>query len=790
MLPYHFKIAWRNILKRKFSTLLNILALSLGISCCILVFLYVNYQLNFDRYHNNTDRLFRLVYELRLDQTDFDKGSSIAMLKSLKNEFPQVEKATVSINRQSLVIDVEGDRNRRFREDGNITFTNADWFDVFSYTWLEGGPASMSQPGSVILTQKIAAKYFGDERPTGKIISIAGKQFKVAGLIADPANTDMKGEIYISLSSFAKLYPKIGADYFTSWGYTMSTHDAFVLLKDADQKGVVERRLMSMVDQNMGEGMSKWYSFQLMPFDNMHFDMRYAGTISKSFLTTLGIIGFLILTIAAINYINLVVAQQTKRKAEIGTRKILGGSVNQIFFQFISESFLVALIAVLCSVSIIILIIPQLNIHIFYEEPIQILSFVELLIFSVCTLLFLTLSAGIYPSYIMSRILIFSTKESARKSNHSNTARSLIIIQNVAAQILIIGTVIVLLQVHFLKNTDKGFDRNSVVMIPFEKISEQQRHLLSQGLKSISGVQSFSFCYQSPGSDTRRGATIKYDDRAEWEAGSARFSIGDSAYFKTFGIPLKSGRTISPTSARPEYLVNETMSKSLEPKNPGAVIGKTLMAGEQEGTIIGITGDFNLKSLRNLIEPVVFMDNDFLIQNLAVKLVGANTTATLDRVKEEYEAALPDQLFSFQFLDDRIAQLYKRESLQQKFIWIASAVAITISSLGLLGLISLQTVQRTKEIGIRKVLGATVTQITLLLSSEFIMIILISFVMASPIAYWLMDQWLQDFAYRINIEWWIFALSGTLAVLIALITVSFQAIKAAMGNPAESLKSE
>lgn len=634
---------------------MNLIALSLGISCCVVIFLYVNYQLNFDRYHNNTDRLFRLVYELRLDQTNFDKGSSIAMLKSLKTEFPQVEKAVISINRQSLVIDVEGDRNRRFREDENITFTDADWFDVFSYTWLEGSPLLMSQPGSVVLTSKIAEKYFGDERPTGKMISIAGKQFKVAGLVANAANTDMKGEIYLSISSFAALYPKIGGDYFTSWGYTMSTHDAFVLLKRADQKTAVEDRLKSMVDQNMGEGMSKWFRFQLMPFENMHFDMRFAGTVSKSFLTTLGIIGLLVLVIAAINYINLVIAQQTKRRSEIGTRKILGGSAMQIFFQFISESLLESLIAVLCSVSIIILIIPQLNIHIFYEEPIQILSFVELTMFAVCVLIFLTLSAGIYPSYVMSRILIFNTKETTTKSNQGYTTRSLIVIQNVAAQTLIIGTVVVLLQVNFLKNTDKGFNRNAVIMIPFEKISDQQRELLSQRLKSISGVQAFSFCYQSPGSDTRRGATVKYDTRAEWEPSPARFSIGDSSYFKTFGIPVKSGRTISPISAEPEYLVNETMARNLEPKSPDAVVGKKLMAGEQQGRIVGITGDFNLKSLRDPIEPVVFMDDDFLIENLAVKLSGVNTNAILEMIKKDYEATFPDQLFSYQFLDDRIA---------------------------------------------------------------------------------------------------------------------------------------
>lgn len=770
---------------------MNISALALGVSCCILIYLYVSYQLNFDTYHKNTGRLFRLVNEVRLDKTEYDKGSSIAMLRALKTDFPQVEKAVVSINRQSLVIDVNGDRNRRFREEGNITFTDSDWFDVFSYTWLEGNSASLSQPGNVVLTQKIASKYFGTERPTGKMISIAGKRFKVIGLIADPANTDLKGEIYLSISSFTGLNPAIGKDYFTSWGYSMSTHDSFVLLKNANQKEAVEKRLASQIDKNIGEDMSKWFTFYLMPFENMHFDMRYAGTISKSLLTTLSLIGLLILVIAGINYINLVIAQQTRRSVEIGTRKILGGSVKQIFFQFISESLLVSLIAVICSLIIIVLIIPQLNSFVFYDEPISILSYNKLIFFSFFLLFFLTLCAGIYPAYVMSRLNIFEAiKSNSKNSSSGFSTRSLIVVQNVAAQILIIGTIIIIMQVRYLKNTDKGFNRESVIMIPFEKISDQQRQILSQRLNSIPGVQSFSFCYQSPGMDTRRGATIKFDTRAEWEPGAARFSIGDSAYFRTFGIPVKSGRTISPTSAKPEYLVNEMMARKLLPKNPQNVIGKKLMAGDQEGVIVGITGDFNLKSMRSPIEPLVFLEVDFLITNLAVKLSGANTQASLNLLKREYEGAFPDQLFTYQFVDDRITQLYKRESLQQKFIWIASGIAITISSLGLLGLISLMTIHRTKEIGIRKVLGASISHITLLLSSGFIKMIGISFLIASPIAWYLMNNWLENFAHRISIEWWIFVLSGTLAAAIAIFTVSFQAIKAALGNPVDSLRSE
>ncbi|SKB31282.1 ABC transporter permease [Daejeonella lutea] len=791
MLKTNIKLALRHLFKRKFNSLLNIVTLTLGASCCVLIYMYVSYQMNFDTYHKNTERLYRLVFELRLEnETEYDKGSSIAMVNTLKSAFPLVEKAVVSINRQSFVIDVEANPKRRFREEGNISFTDAEWFDVFTYSWIEGNPNLLNRPGGVILTKKVAEKYFGAGSATGKMISIVGKQFQVAGVVKDPANTDMKGEMYISLSSFADLNPAVGKDYFTSWGYTMSTHDAFILLKDARQKKEVENKLASLVDQHMGAGYSRLFSFQLMPLKDMHFDMRYAGTISKSLIITLSLIGLVILCIAGINYINLVIAQQTRRSAEIGTRKILGGSAKQIFFQFLIESFLVSVIAIISSLVIIILLIPQINSHIFYDEPLQILSYSRLFLFSFSLLAALTLFAGAYPAYILSRLNVSNALKNNVKSSSSLTTRSLIVIQNVVAQVLIIGTIIVLLQVRFLKNTDKGFDRESVVMIPFEKITDQQKQLMNQRLKGIPGVESFSFCYQSPASDTRRGATVKYDVRAEWEPSPARFSIGDSAYFSTFRIPLKYGRTISPSAARPEYVINETMARSLEPKDFSRVVGKKLMAGDLEGIIVGVSGDFNLRSLRSPIEPVVFMEDDFLITNLAVKLSGSETQASLEQVKTVYEDAFSDQLFTYQFVDERIAKLYQRESLQQKFIWIASAVAIAISSMGLLALISLVTVHRTKEIGVRKVLGASVAQITILLSSELMKLIVVSFVIASPISFYLMSNWLRDFAYRIDIHWWVFALSGGAAALIAFATISFQAIKAAIANPVESLRSE
>lgn len=790
MILNHLKIAIRNIRKSKFNSVLNIVTLSLAITCCILIYLYVNYQLSFDRYHNNTNRVFRLVNEIKLDRTSYDKGSSIAMLRALKADFPQVERASVSINRQSFVVDVDADTRKRFRESENISFADTEWFDLFKYNFIKGSARNLDKPGQAIITQKLADKYFNGDDPIGRTLSVTGNHFTITGLIADPVNTDMKADLFLSISSFAALNPDVENDYFTQWGYIMSTHDSFVLLNDAKQKAAIEKAFPALVEKHIGKDMSKWFVFHLMPLEGMHLDTRYVGTVQTSLLTVLALIGVLIMGIAAINYINLVIAQQAKRSAEIGVRKILGGSSKQIFMLFVTDSFFTALIAVILSFGVVLLTLPFINTILFADEPLHILSPVRLMFFALAILIFITLAAGVYPSIVMSRTNIFRAfKSSVPGSGSVFNSRSLLIIQNMVAQVLIIGTIVIMRQVDYLKNTDKGFKRDAVVMVPFEKISVSQRNVLTDRLNTIPGIESFSFCYFTPGKDTRRSATVKFDTR-EWEAWPASFSIGDSAYLNTFGINVKYGRTIAAKPALTEYLVNETMASRLMPGDPQAVLGKRLWAGDAQGIIVGVTQDFNLKSLRSAIEPVVFMEDTFLTRNVAVKLSGINTAESIAQLKTGYESVFPKELFTYQFVDEQIAALYKKESMQQKFIWISAAIAIVISTLGLLGLIALITVQKTKEIGIRKVLGASVSQIIVLLSSGFIRAVFLAFIIAAPIAWWLMNNWLQQYPFRVSLDWTVFLLGGAVALSLAIITVSVRAARAAMANPVENLRAE
>jgi len=792
MVKNYLKIAWRNITTQRFYTFLNIFGLALAISCCIIIYLYISYNLSFDTYHKRSKEIFRLVYELKLEKTEYDKGSSFAEFNALKTEAPLVRQSAFLINNQSFIVNVNGDIKRRFKEENTVAFTNSDWFRMFSHKWIEGNPKQLDEPDNAVLRQRTARKYFGNADPIGKTLLLNNRQIKVIGVISDgPYNTDLKSDIYLSFSSLLSLVPTYDKTFFTDWGYLNSTNNAFIALNDAREKDAVEKQIIELATKHMWKDGLKYFKFKLLPLNQMHFDSRYGGVVQKSLLWNLAIVALLIIAIAIFNYINLTVAGQTKRSKEIATRKVLGGSTRQIFMQFITESLITSVIAVLAAVLLALLMMPAANSYLFTDEPIHIVSNINLYLFVGLVLLCVTIGTGIYPALLLSRISIVQVL----KNNILNLPlgfgrKAMVVFQNTVTQSLMVCTIIIVMQVHFLENTDIGFNRKAVITIPVGQVSASQKEQLTESLKNMPSVQSFSFCSKPPSSNSQRGATVRYDNRPKWESRPARFAIGDSAYCSTFGLRIVSGRNIRTGQPTPEFLINETMAAMLEGEHKDLVIGKALIAGDIKGVIVGVVKDFNVKSLIEPIEPSILLEDQELQTNLAVKLSNGPASTALNNLQKAYQNILPDQVFSYQFVDDQIAQLYKKESIQQKLIWLSAIMAIVISSLGLLGLISISALQRTKEIGIRKVLGATVTQISLTLTNDFLWMVLAAFLIAAPVSWLVMNKWLQNFAYRIHIGWWIFAFAGIISLLIAFFTVSFQSIRAAMANPVNSLRGE
>lgn len=777
---------------RKFYTTLNISGLVMAISCSVLLYTYISYHLSFDTYHQNANAIFRLVYELHLNKTEYDKGSSFALLKEVKEQVPQVNKSAFLISRQSYIVSVNGTQKKLFREENTVAFTNADWFNLFTYKLTAGNTFELNQPNTAVLSQTQANKYFGDANAIGQFIYIKNVAVKVVGVVADnPYNTDLKSPVYLSLATRQSLNPAFNKNDDNQFGYLASVNNAFISLKDpVTDKAKVETAMDNMALKYFGKDGAKYYSFKLLPVKDMHFDARYGGPVQKSLLMILAGIGALIVVIAGINYINLMIAQQSRRNVEVGTRKVLGASSGQLFMQFITESFLTTVIAAVLAMILVAGLLPLANNVLFEGQPIHLISLPLLAAFLLTLIVFIALISGIYPAVLLSRGTILQTLKNKIWTIKAGVGRkALVVSQNVIAQVLIACTIVIVLQVQYLKNTDTGFSRKMVITVPMGKATEVQKQNFYQVLSQIKDVQSVSFCHKAPSSDTQRGATVKFDNR-DWEKWPARFAIGDSAYAKTFGLQIIAGRNARHNKANPEFLINQTMANMLHVKSADDILGKTLLAGDAKGTIVGIVKDFNVKSLLEPIEPSVMLEAEELQTNAAIKLTGTNTNSALNQLQSAYTSVFPEQVFAYQFVDEQIAQLYKSQTLQQKLIWSAAAIAVFISSLGLLGLVSLMTLQRTKEIGIRKVLGASVGQLGFMLSTEFLGVVLIAMLIAVPLSWWASGYWLQNFAYRIQIHWWIFALAGVSAIVIALLTVGIQAVKAAMANPVKSLRSE
>ena len=548
-----------------------------------------------------------------------------------------------------------------------------------------------------------------------------------------------------------------------------------------------------MVKPYLGD-VAKYYHFWLQPLADMHFNTDYGGTFQKSLLITLAIIGLLILIIASFNYINISIAQQSKRMVEIGTRKVLGSTKWQLFMQFIIETFIMVGIAILLAVMLVFTILPAANQFLFSQEPVHLISFTTAGIFLVILLVALVLLSGIYPAFVLSNINVSKALKNESGTWKAGKMRKVLVIgQNTIASILIICAFIMVLQVRFLKNTDIGFNRDAVLMIPLPDSSTLKKDLLRQDLSEIPKVESFTFCFTSPSSQNNRGGSVKFYNRPDWESWPARSTVGDSSFVKVFGIKIVAGRNIRQSEASHEYLINETMVKKLGLKNPAEAIGKPLEVAQfndQHGVIVGVVKDFNTKSLEVPIEPVVMASDPGMFSSIGVKLSGKDFRTSVQKIRKDWEHIYPKEVFEFRFLNDKIAALYQKETVQQKIISIAGIIAVVISCLGLLGLASLVTLQRTKEIGIRKVVGASASNIALMLSADFLRLVLVSFLIASPLAWWIANKWLENFAYRIHISWWIFLVTGVISVLISIITVSSQAIKAAVANPVKSLRTE
>jgi putative ABC transport system permease protein len=799
MIRNYFKIAWRNLRKHKFYTLINIFGLSLGISCCIILFQFITYHLSFDTYHHNAKSLYKIVEQMHLEDgtTLYERGAPMVLAVAIKTELPQIKDAAVLVQKRSFTISVSqsnGAGKKLFYEKENVGLADKHWFNMFDYTWLAGNAANaFNDPDNAVITHKLAQKYFGTDDAVGRVIRLDNKHnFKVTGVLKDNVeNTDFKCDMFLSLTSIKTLYPDIQQQFQNDWYYEDSRNVLVLSLPASLSPKTVEAAITKV----SGKEVAKTFRYILQPLNEVHFDGRYSGVIQKSLLTTLGIVGLLLIVIACVNFINMATAQSFKRAKEIGTRKVLGSTPSAIFLQFIAETSLIVLFAGLLAVLSVWLFLPVLNSWLQTALTFNFAHDYVLFAFIALSMVIITTAAGFYPALILSRFKPVNALKNQIGNQWQSTGlsrKSLIVIQNIIAQVLIIGTIIITMQVRYLKTTNLGYNKTGVIMLPLPDFDKGKTDFLRNQLLTQPGINSVSFCYRAPSSTSDKGGSIKYDGR-EWEKFVGRTIMGDAGYAKTFGLNIIAGRNIAESDTAMEYLVNEKLAQKLGVKNPQDIIGHKFTAGDlsdNPGTIVGVVKDFHAKSLYTAIEPEYISTFRKAYQYAGVRIDMKSQSVALAQMQKIWQSVFPDNVFEYRFLDEQIADFYQKEDLLNKLIKSSTVIAIFISCLGLLGLISLLTLQRTKEIGIRKVLGASVTHITALLSADFLKLIIIAVIIASPVAWFIMSKYLQDFAYRIDIQWWVFALAAIIAILIAFVTVSFQSIKAAMANPINSLRNE
>ncbi len=793
MIKNHLKIAWRNFYKQKFYTGINVFGLALGISCTIMLFLFITFHLSFDRYHAHAKRIFRLVTELHIPDgsIEYDQGSPYLLGQLIKRN-AAVANETSLLSKRSFTVAVQKNQDKQslFYEFENVAFTDNNWFKIFTYQWQAGNPSTaLSNPFQAVITSTLAKKYFNTDDAVGKTILVENKyNFTITGVLHDnPTNTDVQANLFLSITSAQtmSLEPKT---LWTDISFISSKNYTYVLLNNESASKQVDQDIKMILKNNY-----KYFSyldFHLQSLKDIHFDGRYSGKISKPLLLILALVGFALILIACVNFVNMAMAQSLTRAKEIATRKVLGSSRKAIFWQFITETTYVALTAASIALLAVILFLPTLNSWL--QLPLAI-NF-NALLFLAALLLVIVFSAGFYPAVILSNFKPVDALKNKIGSNNFSSKMSrqvLIVVQNIIAQTLIVCTVIIILQVRFLKNIDLGFNKDAVIMVPMPDHSPAKLAYFRNQLSSYAGIKSLTFCYKPPSALTQPGGSIRYDGR-EWEKFTVSSIVGDQDYIKTFGLKLLAGRNLYPADSN-SYIVNQQVLQKLNIKTPEQAIGHKLTAGEfsdEVGTIVGVVKDFNIQPLNTAIAPALIAPKPEYYEFAAVKIAGVQQQNSIETIRQKWKQTFPQNAFEYHFLDEQLAAFYQKEEMIGKLITAGTIVAIVISCLGLLGLISLMTVQRTKEIGIRKVLGATVSSIVALISKDFVKLIAAAVLVSSPFAWLLMSRWLQNFAYRINISWWIFAAAGALAILIALITISFQAVKAALANPVKSLRSE
>ena len=809
MFKNYFKTAWRNIKKNKAFFALNFTGLYISVVAAILIGLIVLHETSFDKSNNNGISVYRIV-KTNIVSTGKTYGpiTPYPLATAMRAAMPD-EKMISQIHFQQ---DDEISFNDKKLKVKNIVFADSVFPKLFSLHVLQGSiQRAFSEPGFAVLTEETAKKIFGNEDAVNKRIKIANTvDLEVAAVIANaPANSHLP---YNMLISYASLTPGfIGGFPLDQWGLNASGF-VYIGLHNKNEVKQVESSLASIANQhlnNQRDGTLVKLNLQSLP--DIHFNQLYASnnpsyTISYSYLYLLSAIGLFLILAACINYVNLSTALAIKKSKEVGVRKTMGATRSHLVKQFLSETFLLTAIVLIAAAFSVRPFLAPLNDFMDKNIPLNWLN-VNSVLLLIGLWISVSLLSGLYPSFVLSGfnpIAALKNKIVTPKKNVVTLRKALVVFQFLTAQILIIGAIVVAKQMNFIQSQPLGFNKNNVVDINLPENKATQLKLLNDRLSAIPAVSSVSFSLGAPVSKNNAHTSFNTKEKYATEKIEVDIKAADKNYLNTYRLQLLAGRwfdendehniedAIPDSLKRYAFVLNETAVRSLGFSSPQDALGKYVTFGMNDisAPVIGVVKDYNTSSMHDAVRPVLMVEFPFFYYNAGIKLNATSSASTLSAIEKVWNSVFPKNLFESSFLDEHIASLYKNEKHTQQLFNLFTFLSIVINVLGLVGLLSFMIEQKTKEIGIRKVLGASIKDISFILSKDFLLLIIVAFFIAAPVAWILMNKWLQGFAYRTTISWWVFAVSVLAALIVTCIAVGFQTIKAAIANPVKSLRTE
>jgi len=803
MITNYYKISFRNLWRNKNFTIINIAGLAVGIAACLLIFLVIRFETSFDNFHSKKENIYRIGTEFRSqDGVTYSAGAPFPAGPALRIDFPQIKEVARILNvGENQITIVNEDRQLKKFFEANLFFAEPEFFKIFEFAWLAGVAKSiLTEPNNAVLSQEIAEKYFGDwHLAIGKTFKHNNNQvYKVAGILKNvPANTDFPLGIVVSYSTLKSLHYARNLD---DWISTFGQASCFVVLPDdySHKKFNKDLAAFSIKHKPAEYAQDKLIA---QPLSEIHYDERFGNyrnhTFSKSLITTLSLIGIFLLVIACVNFMNLATAQAVNRSKEVGIRKVLGSNRRKLAFQFLSETTIIAMISIVAAVGIASLVLPFLNKLLQVNIAMNFVTDPSIIIFLIITVVSVTALSGLYPSVILSGfnpIVALKSKLTDKMVGGISLRRGLVVLQFAIAHVLIIGTLIVVSQMNFFRNASLGFDKASIINVPFpgDSLSRSKIDYLKNSLLKNPDIKYVSASLASPLTQDNWYSDFKFDQATKVTNFSAGLKWADADYFESYNLQFVAGRAYSESDTVREFVVNEALLRKLGINDPQQAIGKEInfWEGYIRAPIVGVIKDFNSNSLREPMAPVILSTWKDVYNIINIKIKPGKDKAVLSYVENTWNQVYPDYVYQYRFLDESIAEFYTQENRLAILYKIFAAIAIFISCLGLYGLVSFMAAQRIKEVGIRKVLGASANNIVYLLSREFSMLIIIAFVIAGPIAWYIMHNWLQNYTYRIRMGASIFMVAFVGSMIIAWITVGHRAIKAAIANPVKSLRTE